>query len=209
MMAGINRDRNAFFDMTQIERMLSNLITFAKVIAVDESKGKLKAQAGEITSAWLGIATMRAGEDRHWWLPEVGEQVVIVAPSGDLNQGVVVGSLYCDAYPAPSNHQSRHCIRYKNGTTIEYDRETDTLTTHCVGHIVTNAKTITIQATTHHQGDISIDGNVTINGNLSTSGNASVAGQLSASGGLLGVGGLSFEQHTHTDSRGGSTSTPH
>lgn len=66
MMAGINRDRNAFFDMTQIERMLSNLITFAKVIAVDESKGKLKAQAGEITSAWLGIATMRAGEDRHW-----------------------------------------------------------------------------------------------------------------------------------------------
>jgi phage baseplate assembly protein V len=123
MMAGINRDRNAFLDMSQTERMLSNLITFAKVIALDETKAKVKVKAGEICTTWLNVTTLRAGEDRHWWLPEVGEQVVVLAPSGDLNQGVVIGSIFSEGYPPNDNKKTKHTSSYQDGAVFAYDRE--------------------------------------------------------------------------------------
>ncbi len=123
MMAGINRDRNTFFDMAQLERMLSNLITFAKVVALDEVAAKVRVKAGEITTAWLSVATLRAGEDRHWWLPEVGEQVVVLAPSGDLSQGVVMGSLFSERYPPNDKEKTKHTSSYQDGAVFAYDRE--------------------------------------------------------------------------------------
>lgn len=122
-MAGINRDRNTFFDMAQLERMLSNLITFAKVVALDEVAAKVRVKAGEITTAWLNVATLRAGEDRHWWLPEVGEQVVVLAPSGDLNQAVVMGSLFSAAYPPNDQKKTQHTSSYQDGAVFAYDRD--------------------------------------------------------------------------------------
>lgn len=48
---------------------------------------------------------------------------MLVAPGGDLNQAVVVGSLYRQAYPAPADSAEISRTRFKDGAVMEYDRE--------------------------------------------------------------------------------------
>lgn len=122
-MAGINRDRNAFFDMVEGERRTSNIIMLGKVYLLDEQKARVKVKAGNLITGWLQVATLRAGEDRHFWLPEIGEQVVIASPNGDLNQGVVIGCIFSEKYPANDNKKTHHTLSYQDNAIFRYDRE--------------------------------------------------------------------------------------
>ena len=49
--------------------------------------------------------------------------MLLVAPGGDLNQAVVVGSLYREAYPPPADNADISRTLYKDGAVMEYDRE--------------------------------------------------------------------------------------
>jgi phage baseplate assembly protein V len=79
---------------------------------------------GDNTSAWLPWLTSRAGEDRTWHAPEVGEQVIVIAPGGELSAGYVMpGGVYKNDYPANGNKAEISRTTYKDGAIIEYDRE--------------------------------------------------------------------------------------
>jgi len=47
----------------------------------------------------------------------------VLAPGGDLNQAVVLGSLYQQAFPAIAQTADVHRIQYSDGAVIEYDRK--------------------------------------------------------------------------------------
>ena len=47
-----------------------------------------------------GQQRQRAGADREWDPPTIGEQVVLLSPSGNLAQGVVLTGLFSDLIPA-------------------------------------------------------------------------------------------------------------
>ena len=115
-------ERNLHQDMTEAERRISNLALMGQVVALDTARARVRVQAGPITTGWLPFATLRAGEDRTWHPPEPGEQVLLVAPGGDLNQGVVVGSLYRADHPAPADSQDISRTLFKDGAVMEYDR---------------------------------------------------------------------------------------
>ena len=68
----------------ELERRLSNTIRPGKVLEADYAKARLRVTMGDNTSAWLPWLTSRAGEDRTWHAPEVGEQVIVIAPGGEL-----------------------------------------------------------------------------------------------------------------------------
>ena len=116
-------ERHLHQDMTEAERRLSNLVMLGQVAELDAKKARVRVQAGPILTAWLPFATVRAGLDRTWHAPEPGEQVVLVAPGGDLNQAVVVGSLYRDAYPPPADSADISRIEWKDGAALAYDRQ--------------------------------------------------------------------------------------
>lgn len=99
MAASFERDPQQ--TLTDAERRLSNLALIGQIAEVNPRKARVRVRAGAITTGWLPFATLRAGPDRTWHAPEVGEQVLVVSPGGDLNQGVVVGSLYRDQFPPP------------------------------------------------------------------------------------------------------------
>jgi len=115
-------ERHLHQDMTEAERRLSNLVMLGQVAELDAKKARVRVQAGPILTAWLPFATVRAGPDRTWHAPEPGEQVVLVAPGGDLNQAVVVGSLYRDAYPPPADSADISCTVWDDGAFVRYDR---------------------------------------------------------------------------------------
>jgi phage baseplate assembly protein V len=49
--------------------------------------------------------------------------VVVVCPCGDTNQGVVVGSVYRDAHPAPGDTEDVSRTVFKDGAVVDYDRK--------------------------------------------------------------------------------------
>ena len=115
-------ERNLHQDMTEAERRISNVALMGQVVALDTVRARVRVQAGPITTGWLPFATLRAGPDRTWHPPEPGEQVLLVAPGGDLNQGVVVGSVYRAEHPAPADSQDISRTLFKDGAVMEYDR---------------------------------------------------------------------------------------
>ena len=115
-------ERNLHQDMTEAERRISNVALMGQVVALDTARARVRVQAGPITTGWLPFATLRAGPDRTWHPPEPGEQVLLVAPGGDLNQGVVVGSIYRADHPAPADSADVSRTLFKDGAVMEYDR---------------------------------------------------------------------------------------
>lgn len=116
-------ERNLHQDMTEAERRISNVALMGQVVALDTARARVRVRAGPITTGWLPFATVRAGQDRTWHPPEPGEQVLLVAPGGDLNQGVVVGSIYRAEHPAPADSADVSRTLFKDGAVMEYDRD--------------------------------------------------------------------------------------
>jgi phage baseplate assembly protein V len=111
----------------ELERRLSNTIRPGTVLEADYAKARLRVTMGDNTSAWLPWLTSRAGEDRTWHAPEVGEQVIVIAPGGELSAGYVMpGGVYKNDYPANGDKAEISRTTYKDGAILEYDREAHT-----------------------------------------------------------------------------------
>ena len=111
----------------ELERRLSNTIRPGTVLEADYAKARIRVTMGDNTSAWLPWLTSRAGEDRTWHAPEVGEQVIVMAPGGELSAGYVMpGGIYKNDYPANGDKPEISRTTYKDGAILEYDRENHT-----------------------------------------------------------------------------------
>ncbi len=109
------------FRIAELERRVANLIRIGAVESVDVGAARAKVVVGPITTAPLPWLTRRAGADRDWWAPSLGEQVVVLAVGGDLAQGVILPALYADAAPAPADSADVHRTVYADGTLFEHD----------------------------------------------------------------------------------------
>jgi phage baseplate assembly protein V len=108
---------------SELDRRLGNLVRMGTIAELDDAQALVKVDLGDVTTDWLPWATMRAGEDRTWHAPEPGEQVMVLAESGELAHGVVLPGIYQDKYGAPSNTRNKSRTEFKDGAFIEYDRE--------------------------------------------------------------------------------------
>ena len=113
------------YHITELNRRLSNLIHLGVIIGVDLTGVLPRAQVriGELQTAWLPIIMPRAGENQHFVCPEINEQVMVLSPSGDLAQGIILGSLNQVKYPLSGDSVDIHRLTYQDGATIEYDRK--------------------------------------------------------------------------------------
>ncbi len=108
----------------EMERRMSNIVRPGTVLEADYEKARIKVQCGGNQTAWIPWMTSRAGEDRSWHAPEVGEQVIVLSPSGDLAAGFVLpGGVYKNDYPANADSADVSRTTYKDGAVHEYDRE--------------------------------------------------------------------------------------
>ncbi|MBI9110114.1 phage baseplate assembly protein V [Maridesulfovibrio ferrireducens] len=110
------------YQQSETDRRLSNLIRIGTVAEADYSKARVRVSFGEAVSDWLPWVTFRAGGDHTWWAPEVGEQVIVLSPSGEISGGVVLGSIFSTDHPAPADRPTIHRTTYEDGAVIEYDR---------------------------------------------------------------------------------------
>lgn len=108
-------------DLANLARLLENLIRFGTIAAVQMVPPRVQVLTGALTTTWLPWLNPRAGEDREWNPPTVGEQVLLLSPSGQLANGVAVTGLFSDLIPANGEREGLHRRTYRDGAVIEYD----------------------------------------------------------------------------------------
>lgn len=136
-------------------RRLHNLIRYGVVAEVDYTGAtatypaiRVSLQDGELTSDWIPWATLRAGNDRVWDPPEVGEVVLLLSSSGDLANALALPAVF-SAGNQNGDRAGLHRRTYQDGTVVEYDRQSHTLTvdtTDTTGHVVIRTGTASIEA---------------------------------------------------------------
>ena len=126
--------------VADLERRLANVTRPGTVVEADYAKARLRVKIGANTTAWLPWMTSRAGGDRSWHAPEIGEQVLVLSPSGDMAQGYIVPSVFQNDFGAPANAETMHRTEYEDGAIVEYDRENHRLKAIIPGEVIVEAE---------------------------------------------------------------------
>lgn len=70
--------------LTEIMRLIANLIRTGTVTEVDRENWLCRVKVGELETNWINWLTLRAGGARTWWCPSPDEQVVVLSMGGNL-----------------------------------------------------------------------------------------------------------------------------
>lgn len=194
-----------------LHHRLSRIIAFGKVAETDYDKARVKVTIGEWTTTWLPWVTARASNNVNWHAPEVDEQVLVLSPSGDMAQGVVIGAVYQGEQQQQlmndievENRPHVHRTKYQDGTVIEYDRQNNILKADVRGDVqllVERNLDATVQgnATALVEGDLS----GTINGEVQLQAGKSVTATVSENVNLTVSGNLNAQVDGNLDAQVG------
>lgn len=192
------------YGISELNRQVANMVRVGKVIELDEANARVKVSVAGLTTDWLPWSAARAGRTRQWSPPQPDEQVVIASPYGDMGQAVVIGSLLSDDNPAPAASKDQETTIYPDGSTVDYNSATNTLTLTVsgAGNVIINCKSATVNADTdvtlntpltHCTGNLTVDGVLTYAGGMVGSGGATTAtinGNVSVNGNLTATGAI-------------------
>ncbi|EMD4144469.1 phage baseplate assembly protein V, partial [Salmonella enterica] len=118
-------------------------------------------------------------------------------------QGFILGSFYDETHTPPSNTANKRVIRFRNGTRIENDRESNSLLVDAVGDVTVKATgTVTIDAPeTIITGNTTVKGLLTYLGGLKGSSEggtaADIQGEIKVTKGDVVVDGIGVKKHHH------------
>lgn len=150
-------------NIADLARLIENIVRLGTIAEVQMQPPRVKVKSGTLTTTWLPWLALRAGADREWDPPTIGEQVVLLSPSGNLAQGVVLTGLFSDLIPANGERAGLHRRTYRDGAVIEYDSIAHHLRATLPGSAEVNA-TGDITLTSASNITIAADGNVAISG---------------------------------------------
>lgn len=104
----------------------------------------------QMQSWWLPVIVPKAQNDKAYWIPDIGEQVVCLMDAHD-EDGAVVGAIYSTSDAAPVNNTDALHLSCKDGAVFEYNRAS-----HALRVSIPGGGTVTIAA---NGAQISIDSN--------------------------------------------------
>lgn len=199
-------------DTAALSRLLANLIRVGTIAEVDHAAARCRVASGELVSEWLPWLEHRAGATTTWDPPTVGEQVLLLSPSGEPAAGIVLTGLFCTAHSAPSASASEHVIDYPDGARVSYDHASGALT-------ASGIQTATIQAAVsitldtplvHCTGKLTADDLLTYGNGIAGTGGENdniITGTFVQTAGVLSSNGIVLATHTHTGVLPGGANT--
>lgn len=198
--------------LADLSRILANIIRISTVVEVDHDNARCKVLIGETPSNWLPFASIRAGNTQTWSPPTVGEQVLVLSPSGETANGIVMTGIYSDAHAAPSNNPDEHVTKYPDGAKISYNHVSGALVAQGIKTGLIQAETsITLDTPkTHVTGELEVDKLITyhngMDGEAGDHGGAvTITGNLIHNDGVLQSNGIVLHDHDHASGVGQPT----
>ena len=227
----------AGMDLVELSRLVENLLRIGTIHSVDHATCRVRVQTGNITTDWLRWLETRAGNTTTWNPPTVGEQCIILSPSGEIAQGIVLYGAPSQVIDTPSHDENKHVTRYPDGTVLTYDHAAglhkasypdgaEISYHHPSSHLqavgidtalVQAAESITLDTPlTHITGQCIIEDLLTYNNGLAgiggthgsvIQGNINHNGTHTQTGGNLSSNGKVLHTHTHTGVQTGGSNT--
>jgi phage baseplate assembly protein V len=194
------------FLLAELNRRMNNIIRAGTVHAVDLGKARVKVEIGALVTDWLPFPAVAAGKDRTWRAPSVGEQVLVLSPSGEMAAGFVVGSFYTNTNSAPASEDTIVRTTYRDGTVVEYDTSAHRLTATVKGDAVITASG-TLAATV--AGNVSVQSGATLTlkaASIVLDGPVSASSTITADDDVK-AGGISLMKHVHSGVESGTSKT--
>lgn len=121
--------------------------------------------------------------------------------------------IYSDEYTPPSSSGTARCVRFSDGTLIEYEAKSSTLKVDgAVSVIINNAKTITANASTKiflnspvvECADSLIAKSLSITGDGKSKGESVIKGNFKHTDGWFSSNGIVVDKHNHSGVKSGS-----
>jgi len=108
------------------ERFASLNPTFRVGIVQQQDTARAKVRVvfpdyDEVISWWLPVIFFKTQDDKAYWMPDIGEQVVCLMDLRD-EAGAVLGAIYSEADVPPVNSADKFYLGFKDGARFEYDR---------------------------------------------------------------------------------------
>ena len=159
-------DEQDGYALSDLAKRLSNIIRIGTIFEINVQTAKARVKIGELETDFLPWANANSGSNNSWNPPEVDEQVIILSPSGDLSQAVILPSLYKNN--ASDSDQNIKSITYQDGSKISFNVSSGTLDLDLKGDVA-----IKVVGNANIEGDnINITGssNITLDGNVNLGG---------------------------------------
>ncbi|MEO0681032.1 MAG: phage baseplate assembly protein V [Pseudomonadota bacterium] len=146
-------------EIAELKRRLDNLVQIGVIAEVQPDVARAVARIGARVTQPLQWLTQRAGADKDWWAPSLGEQVLVLSPGGDPEQAVILPAIYSDANPAPSGDPALRVVDLSGGLVLRCGAAQLTFDAnglHVVGPIRSTDEVAAgdIELTTHVHADV-------------------------------------------------------
>ena len=104
------------------------------------SRPRVFPDRDQLQSWWLPVILPKTQNDKAYWIPDVGEQVVCLMDAHD-EDGAVVGAIYSAADSPPANSPDVFHLSTKDNASFEYNRAS-----HALQVTIPTGGTVTISA---------------------------------------------------------------
>lgn len=159
-------DEQDGYALSDLAKRLSNIIRIGTIFEINVQTAKARVKIGELETDFLPWANSNSGSNNSWNPPEIDEQVIILSPSGDLSQAVILPSLYKNN--ASNSDQNIKSITYQDGSKISFNVSSGTLDLDLKGDVaikvVGNANIEGNNINITGSSNITLDGNVDLGG---------------------------------------------
>lgn len=181
--------------LTEIMRLITNLIRTGIVSDVDREKWLCRVRVGDLETNWISWLTLRAGGARTWWCPSPGEQVVLLSMGGNLETAFALPAIYSNRFPPPSASVDGSVTDYPDGGRFEYEPASGRW-------YVKGIKSMVIEAAdniTLKTAELVVEAD-----NMRIHGKVAIAGDVAQQGGALSSNGIILDKHQHAGVKSGS-----
>jgi len=180
--------------LTEIMRLITNLIRTGIVSEVDPDKWLCRVKTGDLETNWINWLTFRAGNTRTWWQPSIGEQVVLLSLGGNLETAFALPAIYSDAFPPPDYSENGSTTVFNDGGWFQYEPDTGQL-------LIKNIKSVRIEAADGIQlitDQLGVDASQTLINSQTV-----INGAVTQGGGDMSSNGVIADKHKHDKVKSG------
>jgi phage baseplate assembly protein V len=159
-------DEQDGYALSDLAKRLSNIIRIGTIFEINYQTAKARVRIGELETDFLPWANANSGSNNSWNPPEIDEQVIVLSPSGDLSQAVILPSIYKNN--ASNSDQNIKSITYQDGSKISFNVSSGTLDLDLKGDVA-----IKVVGNSNIEGDninITASSNITLDGNVDLGG---------------------------------------
>jgi len=143
------------FITNYVRSTMQSMVKTGVVASTDPASGTARVELSDedgLISFDLGVLVRKTHRDKDYWMPDVGDQVLCLFLPFGLEQGFVLGAFYSGPDAVPVSSQDKRHVLFEDGTWLEYDRKSHTLSGHIKGKV--DAITVDQDAVLEVKGDV-------------------------------------------------------